>query len=92
MLVIWAIGAAITYLMLPVDWFMEGMGFLAVFIEAMLGAPQFMRNFRTKSTKGMSIQMVLMWLAGDMFKTGYFIKRNAPSQFWMCGTLQVSTF
>lgn len=37
MLVVWAIGAAVTYLMLPTVWFMEIMGFLAVFIEAMLG-------------------------------------------------------
>ena len=37
----------------------------------------------------MSIHMVIMWTIGDMFKTGYFIVRNAPSQFWICGTLQV---
>ncbi|XP_055377316.1 solute carrier family 66 member 2 isoform X1 [Condylostylus longicornis] len=90
MLFFWAVGAAITYLMLPYDWFMETVGFLAVFTEAMLGAPQFMRNFRNKSTYGMSIHMVLMWTLGDMFKTVYFIVRNAPTQFWVCGSLQVS--
>lgn len=37
MLVVWAIGAAVTYIMLPVNWFMETIGFLAVFTEAMLG-------------------------------------------------------
>lgn len=35
--------------------------------------------------------MVLMWTLGDMFKTGYFVARKAPSQFWICGTLQVRT-
>ncbi|KAH8377991.1 hypothetical protein KR093_008445 [Drosophila rubida] len=90
MLVVWAVGAAITYLMLSVHWFMEAMGFVAVFTEAMLGAPQFLRNFKNKSTYGMSIHMVIMWTLGDMFKTGYFIARNAPSQFWICGTLQAS--
>nr|XP_029709392.1 PQ-loop repeat-containing protein 1-like isoform X2 [Aedes albopictus] len=90
MLVVWVVGAAITYLMLSVTWFMETVGFLAVFTEAMLGAPQFLRNYRNKSTHGMSICMVIMWTAGDMFKTGYFILRNAPTQFWICGTLQVS--
>lgn len=90
MLVVWVVGAAITYLMLTVTWFMETVGFLAVFTEAMLGAPQFLRNYRNKSTHGMSICMVIMWTAGDMFKTGYFILRNAPTQFWICGTLQVS--
>uniref|UniRef100_A0A182YPT1 PQ-loop repeat-containing protein 1 n=1 Tax=Anopheles stephensi TaxID=30069 RepID=A0A182YPT1_ANOST len=90
MLVVWAVGAAITYLMLSVTWFMETIGFLAVFTEAMLGLPQFVRNYKNKSTHGMSICMVIMWTAGDMFKTGYFILRHAPTQFWICGTLQVS--
>lgn len=90
MLVVWAVGAAITYLMLSVTWFMETIGFLAVFTEAMLGLPQFVRNYKNKSTHGMSICMVIMWTAGDMFKTGYFVLRNAPTQFWICGTLQVS--
>lgn len=90
MLVVWVVGAAVTYLMLSVIWFMETVGFLAVFTEAMLGAPQFLRNYKNKSTHGMSICMVIMWTAGDMFKTGYFILRNAPTQFWICGTLQVS--
>lgn len=37
MLVFWAIGAAVTYLLLNVEWFMETVGFFAVFTEAMLG-------------------------------------------------------
>lgn len=37
MLVFWAVGAAVTYLLLNVEWFMETVGFLAVFTEAMLG-------------------------------------------------------
>ncbi|XP_053697221.1 solute carrier family 66 member 2 [Sabethes cyaneus] len=90
MLVVWVVGAAVTYLMLSVTWFMETIGFFAVFTEAMLGAPQFLRNYKNKSTHGMSICMVIMWTAGDMFKTGYFIFRHAPTQFWICGTLQVS--
>lgn len=33
--------------------------------------------------------MVLLWLSGDTFKTGYFIVRSSPLQFWLCGGLQV---
>jgi hypothetical protein len=33
--------------------------------------------------------MVLCWTLGDIFKTLYFYLRNAPLQFWACGTLQV---
>ncbi|XP_070492536.1 solute carrier family 66 member 2 isoform X2 [Chironomus tepperi] len=90
MLVVWAVGAAVTYIMLPVNWFMEMIGFLAVFTEAMLGAPQFLRNYKNKSTHGMSFLMVIMWTIGDVYKTTYFILRSAPIQFWLCGMLQVS--
>ena len=69
--------------------FVESLGFTAVFVEAMLGMPQFLRNYQNKSTKGMSLAMVLMWLSGDMFKTGYFIMKDAPFQFKLCGCLQV---
>lgn len=37
MLAVWLVGAIITFFMLPYMWFNEIMGFLAVFIEAMLG-------------------------------------------------------
>lgn len=34
--------------------------------------------------------MVLLWFSGDMFKTTYFIVRQSPAQFWVCGGLQVT--
>lgn len=34
--------------------------------------------------------MVGFWTCGDVFKTGYFIVRQAPAQFWICGMLQVT--
>lgn len=33
--------------------------------------------------------MVLMWAGGDAFKTIYFVVRDSPVQFWVCGSLQV---
>lgn len=33
---------------------------------------------------------VLLWASGDIFKTVYFVLRNAPKQFWICGILQIS--
>jgi len=70
--------------------YIETIGFLAVFFEALLGTPQFLRNYRLKSTEGMSVKMVLMWTSGDIFKTVYFLVRHAPAQFWLCGALQIS--
>ncbi|XP_051526312.1 solute carrier family 66 member 2-like isoform X5 [Myxocyprinus asiaticus] len=73
----------------PKRLFVESLGFLAVFTEAMLGTPQLYCNYQNKSTEGMSIKMVLMWTSGDSFKTVYFLLTQAPMQFWICGLLQV---
>jgi uncharacterized protein with PQ loop repeat len=82
--------STITWFLLNNTVYIETIGFLAVFFEALLGTPQFMRNFRLKSTEGMSVKMVLMWTSGDIFKTVYFILRQAPKQFWLCGSLQIA--
>ncbi|KAK6490919.1 solute carrier family 66 member 2-like isoform X1 [Huso huso] len=84
-----ALAAYITYLFLDSSVFVETLGFLAVFTEAMLGTPQLYRNYQNKSTEGMSIKMVCMWTSGDTFKTGYFVLNQAPVQFSICGLLQV---
>ncbi|XP_052441088.1 solute carrier family 66 member 2-like isoform X1 [Carassius gibelio] len=83
------LAAYVTYLLLDSVLFVESLGFLAVFTEAMLGTPQLYCNFQNKSTEGMSIKMVLMWTSGDTFKSGYFLLTQAPVQFWICGLLQV---
>jgi len=85
-----AIGGLLTYLLIDFKVYLETLGFISVFTEAMLGAPQFYRNFSNKSTEGMSIKMVVMWFCGDTFKTGYFFIKEAPVQFSICGMLQVS--
>ncbi|XP_061109460.1 solute carrier family 66 member 2 [Conger conger] len=84
-----AVAAYVTYLLLDSVLFVETLGFLAVFTEAMLGVPQLYCNYQNKSTEGMSIKMVCMWMSGDTFKTGYFLVTQAPVQFWTCGLLQV---
>ncbi|XP_054714946.1 solute carrier family 66 member 2-like [Uloborus diversus] len=77
------------YLCLEIVLIVESIGFFAVFIEALLGTPQFYRNLKKKSTLGMSKKMVFLWTFGDVFKTVYFVVREAPIQFWICGILQV---
>ncbi|XP_054237920.1 solute carrier family 66 member 2 [Indicator indicator] len=79
----------LTYLWLDSPLFVELLGFMAVFSEALLGLPQLYRNYRNSSTEGMSVKMVLMWTSGDTFKTVYFILNQAPFQFSICGLLQV---
>lgn len=36
-----------------------------------------------------SVKMVLLWTAGDVFKTTYFVMNESPSQFWVCGSVQI---
>jgi hypothetical protein len=46
-------GAALTKFLIDVSIYVEILGYLAVFTEAMLGVPQFYRNYINKSTDGM---------------------------------------
>ncbi|XP_010882458.2 solute carrier family 66 member 2 [Esox lucius] len=81
--------ALVTLLLLDSVLFVEALGSLAVLFEAMLGLPQLLQNFHNHSTRGMSVKMVLLWTTGDVFKTAYFWINDSPSQFWVCGAVQI---
>ncbi|XP_039989847.1 solute carrier family 66 member 2 [Xiphias gladius] len=81
--------AVVTLLLLDSAVFVEMLGSMAVVFEAMLGLPQLLQNFHNCSTKGMSVKMVLLWTAGDVFKTIYFVMNESPAQFWVCGSVQI---
>ncbi|KAM6946213.1 solute carrier family 66 member 2 [Aplochiton taeniatus] len=78
-----------TALLLDSVLFVEGLGSLAVLSEALLGLPQLLQNHSHRSTRGMSVKMVLLWTAGDVFKTVYFVMNDSPTQFWVCGSVQI---
>ena len=78
------------YLMMDVVWFVESIGYASLLTEACLAVPQLYQNFRTHSTVGMSASMVLLWAGGDLFKTGYFVIKQVPMQFIVCGIIQVT--
>jgi len=69
--------------------YVELIGFLSLAIEATLGVPQLVKNYKNKSTEGLSIALILSWFVGDAFKTVYFISTRSPLQFIMCGALQL---
>ncbi len=53
-------------------------------------------NQKTHSVEGLSYAMIFSWVAGDAFKTVYFIMnvkfcllQNQPFQFIMCGSIQL---
>lgn len=57
------VAAYVTYLLLDSSVFVESLGFLAVFIEAMLGTPQLHCNYQNKSTEGMRYRLLIAGLA-----------------------------
>mmetsp|Transcript_26378 Transcript_26378/g.47355 ORF Transcript_26378/g.47355 Transcript_26378/m.47355 type:complete len:155 (+) Transcript_26378:275-739(+) len=69
--------------------YFEILGFIALGIEATLGIPQFFKNYKRRSTEGLSLAMIGGWMAGDSLKTVYFVLRRVPPQFLMCGCLQI---
>ncbi|KAK9887414.1 hypothetical protein WA026_022350 [Henosepilachna vigintioctopunctata] len=90
MLIFTIVISILMYFLIDYLVFVEFIGFLAVFTEAMLGTPQLLKNLKNKSTEGMSVGMVIMWTFGDIFKTLYFVFRDAPIQFFVCGGIQVT--
>jgi len=79
----------VTYFFWDSPVYVEGIGTLSLMIEAFLGMPQVILNFRRKSTKGLSIKMVLMLTLAESIKTSYFIYLQTPPQFLVCSSLQI---
>jgi len=79
----------LTLLLIDFNWYVETLGFLALSIEALLGIPQMITNYRKGSTSGLSVEMVASWFIGDSFKSVYFLLNGAPIQFILCGTVQL---
>lgn len=67
----------------------EGIGYVSLIIESMIGIPQIIENYKNKSTKNLSFFMIFFWLTGDTLKTLYFLKFKAPLQFIVCGFFQM---
>lgn len=67
--------------LLNLESFGQVIGFLSMSIEATLGFPQLISNFKTKSVKGLSYTMIAMWFVGDLSKTIYFISEVKRTLF-----------
>lgn len=89
--VITCCGCLLTYLFGNFIIYTEALGCLALCLEATLGIPQLIRNFQNRSTYGMSLSMVMLWLLSDVGKSVYFVIRKSPIQFWLLGFAQVAT-
>ncbi|VDO81454.1 unnamed protein product [Heligmosomoides polygyrus] len=45
----------LTLMLLQYQWYVEALGMVSLLVEASLGAPQLLRNFKRKSTQGMRL-------------------------------------
>jgi len=72
------------------DLYVNGLGFFALGLESTLPVPQFYSNFKQRSLYGFRASILIGWVAGDLFKTGYFILQKSPIQFIVCAIFQVS--
>jgi hypothetical protein len=70
--------------------YIEALGFLSAGIEAGLGLPQVISNYKNKTTESLSIALLMNWTLGDVFKTYYFIQTNSPMQMVLCGVFQLA--
>eukprot|EP01113_Clastostelium_recurvatum_P000027 TRINITY_DN10011_c0_g1_i1.p1 TRINITY_DN10011_c0_g1~~TRINITY_DN10011_c0_g1_i1.p1 ORF type:complete len:244 (-),score=40.54 TRINITY_DN10011_c0_g1_i1:3-734(-) len=79
----------LTFMFVYNAFYVELLGTLSLTLEAMLGVPQAYKNFKSKSTEGLSLILIGIWFLGDGFKTVYFLIKGAPTQFLMCGIVQL---
>ncbi|KAI9636764.1 uncharacterized protein MKK02DRAFT_33885 [Dioszegia hungarica] len=70
-------------------WYIDALGFIALFIESTLPIPQFIANYKRKTCYGFRSSTLAGWVFGDSFKTVYFFIRNAPLQFKVTAILTV---
>lgn len=69
--------------------FIESLGYIGMFFESLVGVPQIIENFSSKSTKNLSFIMIAIWLTGDSLKTLYFLQFNSPIQLIVTGLIQI---
>lgn len=73
----------ITYMCLDVPIYVETLGLVALLCEAMLGVPQFYRNFMKKSTQGMRYVLALLVALKEICSLEAVFAKAA---FWLiCG-------
>jgi len=70
--------------------YVDALGYFALGLESTLPIPQLYSNFLQRSLYGFRASTLIGWVAGDTFKSGYFILQQAPKQFIICAVFQVS--
>ncbi|KAG8994606.1 hypothetical protein FRB94_012655 [Tulasnella sp. JGI-2019a] len=73
------------------EWFVWGLGFVALGLESTLPLPQLYSNYNNKTLYGFETITLMGWVGGDAYKTVYFFILHSPLQFKVCGAFQLAT-
>lgn len=66
------------------------LSYFSLGLESSLPLPQFLSNQSRRSLAGFRISVLLGWLFGDGFKTGYFIINSSPLPFLIGGVFALA--
>ena len=80
-----------TYLYKGDESFAKWLGNVSTVFEAMLAVPQLVKNFMRRSTKGVTIILILWLILEDIFKMYYYYTEGSPIQLFLCSAFQMLT-
>lgn len=83
--------SVLTQLLKTYPTYVATISFLSSGIEALLGVPQFLLNFKRKNTEGLAVILILIWLGGDCYKFSYYASNNSPLALVVCAGFQIMT-
>jgi solute carrier family 66, member 2 len=69
--------------------FQSLLGYTSSGVEAILGVPQLLLNYRRHNTSGLSIMLIFIWLGGDLYKLTYYNAHESPLALQLCAGFQI---
>ena len=79
-----------TYIFSDSKLYATGIGMISAGVEGFMGVPQLHKNYVNKSTKGLSLIFILIWIAGDGAKVVYNMANNEPVPLIISAALQLT--
>ena len=68
--------------------FFKWIGNISFYLETFSQLPQIIENYEIKNTENVSFIMIIMWLIGDLIKTGYNLIYKCPKIIVVGGIIQ----
>lgn len=68
--------------------FFKWIGNISFYLEIFSQLPQIIENYETKNTENISFIMIILWILGDLIKTGYNIIYKCPKLIVIGGIIQ----